>query len=237
MGKEKFKVYEGVFDEKTLQVLEFLRRKGYYDELGRPIKTGKEGDVYLAKKDDEFRAIKIYRVTSANFKKISEYLVRDYRFRTVSGNMRKSILMWVQKEFRNLLLCHRAHINVPFAYKQADNVIVMEYLSANMLKDVNLENPESFFDELLNQIAMLKKSARLVHGDLSEFNILVKDELPFLIDFGQGMGFKNEDDFKNFEDLYLRDIGNIVRYFKKRYGFEITLESVLKQIEERQKQL
>ncbi|MEC8221051.1 MAG: RIO1 family regulatory kinase/ATPase, partial [Nanoarchaeota archaeon] len=116
MGKEKFKVLEGVFDEHTLSTLDILKRKKYFDELGHAIKTGKEGDVYFARKFDKEqdgrRAIKMYRVTSANFKKISQYITRDYRFKTIKGNLRKVIMAWSQKEFRNLNLCHKAQMNV-----------------------------------------------------------------------------------------------------------------------------
>lgn len=229
-GREKFKVYEGVFDELTLNVLEQLKRKKYFDELKSPIKTGKEGDVYLAKKGDEYRAIKIFRITSANFKKISQYIVRDFRFKSIKGNTRKVIMAWTQKEFRNLLLAHKSNISVPFPFKQQANVIVMEYIDGPMLKDYPLENPQEFFDILLEQLYLLRHNANLVHGDLSEYNILVKDDFPYIIDIGQGMSVKNEADFNDYYDLYQRDIENIVNYFNKRYKLELDKENVFKKL-------
>lgn len=229
--REKFKVYEGVFDDFTLNTLEYLKRKKYYDEFGKPIKTGKEGDVYFAKKEDGFVAIKIFRLTSANFKKISVYINRDFRFKSIKGSLRKVILAWSQKEFRNLQICHKAGMNVPYPYKQANNVIVMDYINGSMLKDVELENPSEFFEILFEQMYIMKNQAKLVHGDLSEFNIMVSDNLPVIIDLGQGMGFKNEDDFKGFEDLYLRDISNVVSYFNKKYKLDLDLSDVLKRLE------
>ena len=156
ISKEKFKVYEGVFDESTLNTLETLKRKKYFDELGRALKTGKEGDVYLAEKDGELRAVKMFRITSANFRKISDYIVRDFRFKMIKGNLRKVILAWSQKEFRNLLLCHKAQMNVPFPYKQLNNVILMEYIDGPMLKDTYLNEPEEFFEELLEQMHLMR---------------------------------------------------------------------------------
>lgn len=230
INREKFKVYQGVFDEGTLDTLNLLKQRGYYDELGQPIKTGKEADVYLARKGDDFRAIKIYRITAANFKKISEYITRDFRFKNIKGNQRKVILAWTQKEFRNLSLCHKTDMNVPYPYKQYNNVIVMGYIDGPMLKDVTLDDPAEFFEILLEQLLLMKDEARLIHADLSEFNILVRDQLPFIIDLGQAMAVKNEDDFEKFRDLYERDISNMVNYFNKRYGLGLELKKILKRL-------
>jgi RIO kinase 1 len=228
--REKFKVYSGVFDEFTLNTLEFLKRKNYYDKFGKPIKTGKEGDVYSAVKGEEIRAIKIYRLTNANFKKISEYINRDFRFRNIKGNLRKSILVWVQKEYRNLSICHKANMNVPYPYKQSNNIIIMEYIEGGMLKDIPLSNPEEFFDLLIEQMYIMKHEAKLIHGDLSEFNIMVKDDLPVIIDMGQAMTIKNNDDFKEFYDLYERDVKNVVRYFNKRYSLNVSEEETFQKL-------
>ena len=240
MGKDKFKVHEGVFDEFTLNTLEMLKRKHYFDELGSCIKTGKEADVYEGKGVSEGKisgskdetqisrkyAIKIFRINTANFKKISEYIQRDYRFRTLRGNKRKIILKWAQKEFRNLLKSYQAGVSVPFPYKQVNNVVVMDYIDGEMLKDVVLENPEEFFEELLTQIRILRHEAQLVHGDLSEYNILVYNNSPVIIDIGQAMTIKNESDFEEFFDLYKRDISNIIEHFNKRYGLKKNEEEV-----------
>ncbi len=231
--KEKFKVYEGVFDNFTLDTLALLKQRKYFDELKNPIKTGKEGDVYLAKKEDEYRAIKIFRMTSANFKKISQYINRDFRFKNIKGNLRKVILIWTEKEFRNISICYKANMSVPTPYKQMSNVIIMEHIDGGMLKDVGLEKPEAFFEELLEQMRLMRHEAKLIHGDLSEFNVMVRDQFPVIIDLGQAMTIKNEDDFKNFYDLYERDVRNIVNYFNKRYGLDLVFEEVLKRLDEK----
>ena len=235
MGKEKFKVLEGVFDEHTLSTLDILKRKKYFDELGHAIKTGKEGDVYFARKFDKEqdgrRAIKMYRVTSANFKKISQYITRDYRFKTIKGNLRKVIMAWSQKEFRNLNLCHKAQMNVPYPYIQMNNVIVMQYIDGGMLKDIYIEDPHDFFEQLLEQLYIMRHEAKLVHGDLSEYNIMVQNQTPYIIDVGQAMSIKNEDDFKSFKDLYERDIKVVVNFFNRKYNLDLDLEEVLMRLE------
>lgn len=231
VNREKFKVLEGVFDEQTLETLNLLKQKKYFDVLLNPIKTGKEADVYLSSKDKEYRAIKLYRVTSSNFKKITSYINRDFRFKNIKGNLRKVIFFWVQKEYRNLMICHKENMNVPFVYKQMGNIIIMEYIDGGMLKDVVLDNPSEFFEMLLEQMFILKKKAKLIHGDLSEFNILVKNQIPYIIDLGQAMTIKNVDDFNNLKDLYLRDVENVVKYFNKRYKLNLILDEILEKLE------
>lgn len=229
--REKHKVLDGVFDNFTLDTLNNLKQRKYFDTLLSAIKTGKEGDVYLGQKGDDLRAIKMYRLTTANFKKISQYIVRDFRFRNIKGNLRKVILVWAQKEFRNLNICHKANMNVPYPYKQLNNIIIMDYIDGPMLKDAYLENPETFFDLLIEQMYIMKHEAKLIHGDLSEFNILVENEQPIIIDLGQAMTIKNEDDFKEFYDLYQRDVNNVIGYFNRKYKLEIDAEEIFKKLE------
>lgn len=230
VNREKFKVYEGVFDDFTLTTLNFLKNKNYFDELKSPIKTGKEGDVYLAKKGEELRAIKLYRLTSANFKKISEYITRDYRFKNIKGNLRKVILMWVQKEYRNLRVCHKANMNVPYPYKQDNNIIIMEYIDGKMLKDTVLNNPRDFFELLIEQMHLMKNEAKLIHGDLSEFNVLVHEDIPYIIDLGQAMSIRNEEDLENLYDLFERDVENIVKYFNKTYSLKLDSKKIIEKL-------
>lgn len=229
--REKFKVYNGVFDDFTLDTIENLKRRRYIDVLRGAIKTGKEGDVYLAEKDNEKRAVKMFRMTSANFKKISQYINRDFRFKNVKGSLRKVILVWAEKEFRNLLVAHRANVNVPFPFKQMNNVIIMEYIDGGMLKDIPLENPKDFFEKLVEQMYLFKNEARMIHGDLSEFNIMVQNQEPYIIDVGQSMIMRTEEDFKSFYDLYERDVRNVVRYFNKVYSLNLEMEDIFRRLE------
>ena len=231
INREKFKVYEGVFDNATLDTLENLKRRQYYDELGGPIKTGKEGDVYHASKGEKKLAIKMFRITSANFKKISQYIIRDFRFRTIRGNIRKVILAWSQKEFRNLQLLYKAGVNVPYPYKQFQNVIIMDYIDGSMLKDAYIENPLEIYEQVKEQLHLMIHNAKLIHGDLSEFNMMLdRQGTVIIIDVGQTMNFKNWQDFKEFEDLLKRDLENVCRFFSKKFGLEVSSEELFNEL-------
>jgi RIO kinase 1 len=231
VNNDKFKVFESVFDESTLSTLEIMKRKKYFDELGKPSKTGKEGDVYFAYGDnDKTYALKIYRMSTSSFRKISQHIAKDYRFKNIKGNLRKVILRWTQKEYRNILLCYKNNINVPYPYKQINNVILMDYIEGDMLKDTYLTNPKEFFELLLAELDKMINEAKLIHGDLSEFNILVKDQVPVIIDLGQALLIKNEQDFKDNFDLFERDILNITNYFNRKYKLDLDRDEIVKKL-------
>ena len=118
-------------------------------------------------------------------------------------------------------------MSVPTVYKQYNNVIIMEYIDGDMLKDVEVENPKEFFNLLMKQIKIMKNEAKIIHGDLSEFNILVSNGIPVIIDWGSGMLIKGDENLKKFYDLFERDIGNIVRYFNKRYGLGLDFMNII----------
>ena len=94
-----------------------------------------------------------------------------------------------------------------------------------ILKKAELENPEKVLDEIIENMKRLY-SAGLVHGDISEYNILIKDDMPFLIDIGQGvsLGHPKANEFLE------RDVINILYYFNKVYGIEKNKEKVVSQI-------
>ena len=91
-----------------------------------------------------------------------------------------------------------------------------EDYAAPPLKDAEPEDIESFYKEVISQIKNLI-STGVVHGDLSEFNILNHDELPVLIDFSQGTSVKAFDA----KELLERDMRNVTNYFKKRMKLDV----------------
>ena len=94
-----------------------------------------------------------------------------------------------------------------------------------VLWDIEIENPERVLDEIIENMKRLY-SANLVHGDISEYNILIKDSIPFLIDIGQGVSLGHPKAGEFLE----RDVTNILYYFKKTYGIERNQEKVVSEI-------
>lgn len=228
-GKEKFKTLKGVFDEITLRTLFKLSSQGYFEDLKSPLFIGKEANVYSATtKEGNFVAIKIYR-TSANFKKMYEYLVLDPRFSNLKRQKMGIIWTWAKKEYRNLIKARQAGVRVPKPIAVDKNVLVMEYIgndevSQRLSKDFP-ENPKVFFEKLIKDLSLLYRKAKLVHSDLSEFNILNHEGEPVIIDMSQAIDLR----YPNVETFLLRDVKNLVR-FSKKLKLNLTEEEILEQI-------
>jgi len=221
--QEDYKVIEEVFDHLTLQALDKLIRKKVIDRFYGVVKAGKEARIYWAQDPEEAElAIKIYYTSTAEFRKgMMQYIQGDPRFKRFRRNPRSIIYTWTQKEFKNLQLVEGAGINAPRPIDVERNVLVMTFIGedgipAPLLKESNDYNPLDFYNRLLEDMKLLYLKAGLVHGDLSEYNIMVWDEKPVIFDVSQAMltGHPIAD------MLVQRDITNINAYFR-RLGVEI----------------
>jgi len=219
--KEKFKTYKGVFDEKTLQALFKLESGGYFEELKSPVSIGKESNIFTARrKDGSYAIVKIYRINTADFKRMYKYIGSDPRFKGLSNQRRRVIFAWAQREYKNLLIASQAGANVPVPYAVEDNVLVMELIgdknkAAPRLKDMPPDNFKKFSKELIRNVKLFYKNG-FVHGDLSEYNILNYRDKPYVIDFSHGVRI----DYPNAKELLERDIKNLERYFIK-FGLKL----------------
>ncbi|HWQ19125.1 MAG TPA: serine protein kinase RIO [Methanotrichaceae archaeon] len=214
------KVLENVFDTRTLMSLYTLASKGVIDALGGAVSTGKEANIFSAIVGDKDLVIKIYRITTGNFKAMQDYLLGDPRFGSVKGTKRAVISAWTRKEFRNLSRAEEVGIRVPHPIAMKDNLLIMDMVKgengpAPQLKDVDLspEDARKAFDKIAEYISVLYNQAELVHADLSEFNVLYDGE-PVIIDMGQSVTL----DHPMARKFLDRDVANIARYFQKKYG-------------------
>lgn len=225
------KTQDEVFDKSTLSVLEKLISNRIIDILDFPISTGKEGNVFLAVTPNKKKvAVKIFRTNTSTFKHISEYIFGDPRFESLHKSRRDIVYAWTKKEFKNLELLQKVGVRAPKPIIFKKNVLVMSYIGdstkpAPMLKDVKLKNPEQIFETIIDFISKMYKKAKLVHGDVSAFNILMFRNKPYLIDVGQGVLL----DHPNSHEFLKRDITNIVSYFRK-YGIKADAEKIYNNI-------
>lgn len=220
-----------VFDRKTLMTIYDFMTGGFIDAVHYPISTGKEGNVfYVTDEDGDEFALKIFRTSTSTFKRVTKYIEGDPRFKGVAGNRWKMIYAWVNKEYRNLQRYSEAGIPVPEPVTFDKNCLLMEFIGdengpAPQLKDVQLDDPTETYDEVLSFIIDGWKDAHLVHGDLSEYNVLMQDGQPILIDCGQAM----TRDYFNAKDLLERDIKNVNRFFKSRDADIIDIETIIEE--------
>jgi RIO kinase 1 len=217
---DDLKVKGDVFDTRTLMNLYALASKGVIDALGGEISTGKEANLFYAIREDQDLAIKIYRITTSNFKAMQDYMHGDPRFGNIKGTKRAVISAWTRKEFRNLKRAEEAGIRVPHPIVTRDNILIMELIGdrdnpAPQLRNVDLELDEAkrIFNKLSDYISLLYNKADLVHADFSEFNVLYDGE-PVVIDMGQSVTLEHP----MASQFLARDVTNIARYFEKKYG-------------------
>ncbi len=212
------KVGNEIFDKLTLETLYKLANQGYIDILNGAISTGKEANVLTGITDDEkFVAVKIYRIATSDFKKMDYYLKGDPRFNIKTKNKRKIIYSWVTKEFKNLTRLYTAGVTVPEPITSSNNVLLIEFIGdedgnpAQPVKNQPPQNPEEFFNKLLVQLKLFVNEAKLVHGDLSNYNILNLNENPVIIDVSQSVVLDNPIS----KELLERDINTLVREYTK----------------------
>jgi len=234
------KTEQYVFDVPTLETLYKFAQKGLITALGGPISRGKESVIFHALGAEEKElAIKLYKMNTATFNAMADYILGDPRFKGIKKDHRSIIFAWARKEYKNLMRALEAGVRVPTPLACDRNVLIMEFIgtdgiAAPRLRDVPAEMLAEAIglEELVLQIVAAMKrlyaKAGLVHADLSEFNILltgyVERELassveagaaialaPVLIDMGQATLL----DHPNARPFLLRDAQNMSTYFAK----------------------
>ncbi len=210
------KTFGEVFDKQTLLLLGKLISDGIIDQVDFPVSTGKEANIFRGTTPEgKFVAMKIYRTATMTFKHIASYIEGDPRFAYGYKNRRGIIDEWAKKEYKNLELLQQANVRAPLPFRCVRNILVMSYIGdavkpAPMLKDAFLRNPQKVFDEIMIFIERMYRN-KVVHADLSAFNILFFRQKPYLIDAGQAVLL----DHPSSEEFLKRDIHNIVSFFKK----------------------
>jgi RIO kinase 1 len=209
---------EEVFDQSTRMVLYHFLSKGILDEVHGVVSAGKEARVYWGKNTEgKELAVKIYLTSSAEFLKgMRKYIEGDRRFKNVKHDTRSLIFTWAQKEFRNLEQASRAKVRVPKPIAVKNNVLVMEFIgkdgvSAPSLKERLPSDPGKVYNVLLTFLGRLYRKADLVHGDLSEYNIMVWNGRPVLFDMSQSVPTSHP----LAEFLLRRDLANVNRFFSR----------------------
>jgi RIO kinase 1 len=229
--QEEFKVIEEVFDRPTLQGVYKLIRQNVINQIHGVIKAGKEARIYWGQ-DPEGRelAIKIYYTTTSEFRKgMMQYIQGDPRFKRVKKSPRGIIYTWTQKEYKNLQLAEEASVNSPRPIAFNRNILVMTFIGedgvpAPLLREVDPQDPHDFYLKLLNDVMLLYTKASLVHGDLSEYNIMVWEDTPVIFDISQALLTSHPLS----DTLIQRDISNVNSYFSK-LGVEVFDDEELEQ--------
>src|SRR5690606_37048561 len=209
-----------------------LAKQGYINLLKGAISTGKEANVFKGVDDQgNLVAVKIYRVITSDFKKMQYYIQGDHRFKVNTSNKRQMIKTWVMKEFRNLKRAEEAGIPVPHPIIAKNNVLVMEFIGDSqgnpspLMRETEVANPKKMVNDIVDIVAKLYNDAKIVHGDLSSFYILIREDNPVIIDVSQAV----VRDHPLALELLKRDIENLIRDFKK-LGINLSIDEIKSKI-------
>lgn len=230
MLKEQLVIEEGVFDRRTIMRIEKLFTHKIVSRLLFLIAKGKEGDVYLADAGEEVHAdhvaVKIFRIETSSFYSRVDYMIGDPRFPKIKRSIFWIVNEWCKKEYGNLKIASHAKVHAPEPYYFNGNVLALEFIGngqrvAPQLKNVVLEEPEKVLKIILADVKKLYQH-ELVHADLSEYNILMHDGTPYIIDFGQAVIDKHP----NAMMFLKRDIYNITNYFRRKYQIKSDVDGI-----------
>jgi len=232
---------EQVLDPRTRMILLQMLNRNIVSEINGVISTGKEANVYHAvtvpqSKDDSegavaplHRAIKVYKTSILVFKDRDKYVSGEFRFKqgyNKSSN-RAMVKVWAEKEFRNLRRLAAAGIPCPDPVYLKAHVMVMSFLGNNKgwpaprLRDFDFtaDSTEEVSDKwrdvyftLLGYVRKMYQVCRLVHADLSEYNLLYHDKQLIMIDVSQSV----EHDHPRSLEFLRMDIKNVNDFFQRK---------------------
>jgi RIO kinase 2 len=196
-----------------------LVQAGIIESFGQILGVGKEADVYDALSPSGERiAIKFHRLGRISFRQTRR--TRGY-IREHSSWLFQSHVA-ADKEFQALELVYKVGVSVPEPISHNRHVIAMGMIEGGELskyKDVG--KPRRVLKEILRNVRKAYLKAHVIHGDLSEYNIILKpDGRILIIDWPQYVSV----DHANAEELLLRDLKNVLTFFSRRFKVDLAVD-------------
>ncbi len=226
---------EEVFDQRTLLALYDLLNTGRLREVMGVISAGKESRVYHGVAGDGSEtAVKIYLTSSAEFRRNRlQYVVDDPRFKSIPRDFRKFVYLWAKREFANLVDVYNAGVSVPKPIVQKENILVMQFLGENGVRypllveeDFELDELRMIWEQLVDNMAKMYRKASIVHGDLSEYNVVVaRGPTVYIIDFAQAVKLGHP----LAEPLLAKGVETLSKFISKR-GVSVDVDETLRMI-------
>ncbi len=215
-----------VFDRRTIRALYEFMSSQRIDYVDFPISAGKESVVFKVIRDKKPLVLKIYKLSTLRFSTTWKYIEGDYRFSRERISKSNFVYIWAKKEYTNLYEMRKNGILCPRPYDFHKNLLLMSYLGnqvspAPRLKDADCDYGSVYSEIRIFMRAMYQK-AKLVHADLSEYNILYHRKHAYIVDVGQSVSREHPA-----ADFFLeRDVKNMSIFFTKK-GIEAPYDDLL----------
>lgn len=219
---------EMALDPNTRLLIFKLVNNEVLESVNGIISSGKEAVVFHALGGEyedvplpEECAVKVFKTTLTDFKTRERYIKEDYRFKDklTKSNTQKTIRSWAEKEYHNLRRLQRACIPSPKPILIKKHVLLMSFIGSNhqaapKLKDAQLSfaNLCIAYEQVVQAMVKMFQGCRLVHADMSEYNILWHDETCYIIDVGQAV----EPTHPHGLQFLYRDCTNVIKFFTSK---------------------
>lgn len=193
--------------------LNVLVRRNKVVSIGRRIAVGKESEIYEALGANESAlVVKFHRLGMPSFQRIVR--LRGYLGKRRHFSWIYAARLAAEREFSALTRLG-SQVDVPEGIGQNRNAVLMSMFDGYELADFRLDNPEVVLESIIAEIRRAQLLG-VVHGDLSEFNVMVNGEDIVIIDWPQWIELSHP----QARDVFERDIRNTINFFRKKYRIE-----------------
>jgi RIO kinase 2 len=191
------------------------------EAFGQTLGVGKEADVYDALTPEGVRvAVKFQRLGRISFRQTR----RKRGYATEHAGWLFQSRLAAEREFQALKLVYQHGVSVPEPLSQNRHVIAMGMIEGvELAKWKEISKPEKVLKEVLRNVKKAYLKAGVIHADLSEYNIILKPNMHILIiDWPQYVMANHP----NAQQLLMRDVNNVLKYFSRRYGLKVKIREV-----------
>jgi len=215
--------YQINFDSYDLLALYDFVRRDQVKSIGERIGVGKES-IVLGAQGYASLAIKFHRQGRTSFKHVRR--LRDHLKDKPRVPWLYAASLAARREYQVMEKLY-SKVPIPRPVAISRHALAMEYVPGPLLNRITLEDPEDGLRLILGEVGRALGQG-IIHADLSEFNIMITDSGPVIIDWPQAVDAAHP----HADELLKRDLGNVLRFFQRKYRIDMPLEEALSVVRE-----